>query len=1406
MSEESRSDLVTSKISTNGRIDFSRIPTIMDVPYLLDIQQKPFEDFLQLDVPPDERKEIGIQEAFLSVFPIESFNKSSSLEFVNYELGNWECFCGHTKGFEYRHRWSCECGQLSGLSSLPNVKQREVCKKCKTKVDYHRCPKCNSRVTLKTKYNIEECKDLGLTYAIPLKVTIRLISWDVDTDTEERSIRDIKEQQVYLGEMPVMIDIYTDVDGRLRCGNKGIFIINGTERAIVSQLHRSPGVFFSQEKMKTATGAKIIYSARIVPYRGSWLEFEFDSSDILHVRIDRKRKLPATVIIRALGMNTTEEILDIFYESDRIEIRGDRYYRKVNDKLKGETFNTNILDSTGGILIEAGKKISTYMLNNIRKKNVEEFEVPKSELLGKILAKDIFHPETDEIILTANTEITDTVFERITESNIQSFQIILDKSSVGESLRETLKKDKSKSKIEAQREIYRILRPGDPLTEESARSLFNRLFFDPRTFDLSRVGRMKMNRKLNLSPHVEDRVLRPEDIFETIRYLLRLKTGSIPAKEGIDDIDHLGNRRVRTVGELLENQLRIGLVRIEKAIKERMNIQDISTSMPYDLINAKPITATLKEFFGSSQLSQFLDQTNPLAEMTHKRRLSALGPGGLSRERAGFDVRDVNSTHYGRICPIETPEGPNVGLITSLSTYARVNQLGFIETPYRFVEDGKVTNKVAYLSALDEDSGGKEKPVIAQANAPVGKDRRFLIDRVSVRKGGEAIMTSIDEVTHMDVSPKQLVSVSTSLIPFLEHDDANRALMGSNMQRQAVPLMKPSAPLVGTGMEFRAAHDSGVCLIARRSGIIESATSERIIIRADEDEENDGALAVDIYDLVKFRRSNQNTCINQKPIVKRGDRVKRGEVIADGPATDHGELALGQNILTAFMPWGGYNYEDAILISERVVQEDKYTSIHIEEFNIEARETKLGKEEITRDIPNASEEKLRNLDESGVVRIGAMVKPGDILVGKITPKGESQLTPEEKLLRAIFGEKAGDVKDASLKTPPGIDGVVIDVKVFCRKDVSKDYRTQEIEDALVERYTRDRLDQIGIIHREAKKRMIELLNGLQAASDVQAEDGSVLIAKGKKITAKALENLSYENLLHIEFKGNLERKKQIQRLDKQVTERTKYIDSIFKERVSKIGGGDDLPPGVIKMVKVYVAMKRKLQVGDKMAGRHGNKGVLAKIVPVEDMPYLPDGTPVDLVLNPLGVPSRMNVGQILECHLGMAGAALGLKFASPVFDGAKEDDIKQLLVKAGLSPTGQSILYDGRTGQPFDMKVTVGYMYMMKLNHLVEDKIHARSTGPYSLVTQQPLGGKAQFGGQRFGEMEVWALEAYGAAYTLQEILTVKSDDVEGRTRIYQAIVKNTGRFEAGVPESFNVLIRELKSLALDVELINVKE
>jgi len=1346
------------------RKTFGKIREVAALPNLIEVQKASYDFFLQADDVEGGRDDSGLQAVFESVFPISDFGETAMLEFVRYE-------------FE------------------------------------------------PPKYDVDECRQRGMTFAAPLKVTLRLIVFDVDEDTGAKSVKDIKEQDVYMGDMPLMTD-------------NGTFIVNGTERVIVSQMHRSPGVFFDHDKGKTHSSGKLLFAARIIPYRGSWLDIEFDAKDIVHARIDRRRKLPVTTLLQALGLDA-EEILDTFYNHLDME-RSDGGWRKPFDpqRMRGVKLTTDMVNAdTGEVVWEAGRKLTIRKARDLAEKGLKSLRISDEEMIGSYLAVDMVNAATGEIHAEAGDEITADLLATLDDAGETTIPILdIDEVNNGPFIRNTLAIDKNDSREDALFDIYRVMRPGEPPTIETAEAMFASLFFDPERYDLSAVGRVKMNIRLELDCPDTTRVLRKDDILAVIKTLVDLRDG----KGEIDDIDNLGNRRVRSVGELMENQYRIGLLRMERAIKERMSSVEIDTAMPQDLINAKPAAAAVREFFGSSQLSQFMDQTNPLSEITHKRRLSALGPGGLTRERAGFEVRDVHPTHYGRICPIETPEGPNIGLINSLATFARVNKYGFIEAPYRKVKDGAVSDEVVYLSAMEE-----ARYYVGQANAELDANGKFVEDLVVCRHAGDVMMVASDRVDYMDVSPKQLVSVAAALIPFLENDDANRALMGSNMQRQAVPLVRAEAPLVGTGMEAVVARDSGAAISARRGGIVDQVDATRIVIRATED--LDAAKSgVDIYRLMKFQRSNQNTCVNQRPLVRVGDVVEKGDILADGPSTDLGELALGRNVLVAFMPWMGYNFEDSILLSERVVRDDIFTSIHLEEFEVMARDTKLGPEEITRDIPNVSEEALKNLDEAGIVYIGAEVHPGDILVGKITPKGESPMTPEEKLLRAIFGEKASDVRDTSLRVPPGVTGTIVEVRVFNRHGVDKDERAVAIEREEIERLAKDRDDEQAILDRNVFGRLADMLLGKEAAS---APKG---VKKGVEITRDLLDELPRAQWWQFGLADEAAMG-EVEALRKQYDESKKMLEQRFLDKVEKLQRGDELPPGVMKMVKVFVAVKRKLQPGDKMAGRHGNKGVVSRIMPIEDMPFLEDGTHVDIVLNPLGVPSRMNVGQILETHLGWACAGLGkqigeaveayrkageaaalkgaftriygddptiaemkdealvelggnlkngVPIATPVFDGAHEADIVEMLDLAGHDTSGQVTLFDGRSGEPFDRKVTVGYIYMLKLHHLVDDKIHARSIGPYSLVTQQPLGGKAQFGGQRFGEMEVWALEAYGAAYTLQEMLTVKSDDVAGRTKVYEAIVRGDDTFEAGIPESFNVLVKEMRSLGLNVELV----
>jgi DNA-directed RNA polymerase subunit beta len=1405
------------------RKDFSRIKGSLPIPNLIEVQRESYERFLQMNLLPEERAAHGLHAVFTSLFPFSDFRETCSLDFVRYSIGDWQCKCGSLQGLEYLRMTCSNCG-AKVMTDHPH-EETVTCGECGAvnKNQVTRCDICGDPVDLQLTYSISECQERGMTYAVPLRVTFRLFVYDKDPETGTKVMRDAKEEEVYFGEIPLMTD-------------HGTFVINGTERVIVSQLHRSPGVFFTNEGPRS-------YLAKIIPYRGSWVEFEYDKKEVLNVRIDRKRKFHGTIFLRALGLETNESILRRFYTAVPLtpkskakaeltltrDVVAQERLRDRNSRGRREVYR-----------LFAGLQRRAKDLEAIETAG-ETVEVKTSELERAFFIADVVDTDTGEVIFEANDLVPEDIFDRLKgrqHSAVETF--FPDWELSGAIISNTLAKDPTKDAKEAMIEIYRRMRPGDPPTLESARSLFYGMFFDAKRYDFSRVGRFKFNIKLDTDVPIDQKTLTNDDFYRVVEYLLRLHRDV----GRVDDIDNLGNRRVRTVGELLENQFRVGLVRMERAIKEKMSVhQDIDSAMPHDLINSKPVIAAIKEFFGSSQLSQFMDQTNPLSEVTHKRRLSALGPGGLSRERAGFEVRDVHSSHYGRICPIETPEGPNIGLISSLATFARINEYGFIESPYKKVEKGRVIDhfrvvrvgggpfKLGQIITGDElakvnaelakakkrqveaephawylTAWEEERYIIAQANAPYDDEGFLQGDQVIARIGGDFPTVEPDRVDFMDISPKQLVSVAAALIPFLEHDDANRALMGSNMQRQAVPLLQSESPIVGTGLEGIVARDSGAVVTAQRGGIVDSVDSERIIVRVEgEDIETGEAkeFGADIYQLTKFRRSNQNTCITQKPVVVEGQRVRKGDVLADGPSTDKGELALGRNILVAFMPWRGYNFEDAILVSERLVKEDSFTSIHIEEFEIEARDTKLGPEEITRDIPNVSEAALKDLDESGIIRLGATVRPGDILVGKVTPKGETQLTPEEKLLRAIFGEKAGDVRDASLKVPPGIEGTVVDVKIVSRKGVEKDHRAKEIEGQEVSRLEKNIKDHVRIYTEERNKKITDLLAGTKVTRAVESRGGEKLLKKGDDLTYEVLHKLTRQEIvvLPVAEKAVLD---QVEEIYRRTDSYIEVLRKVNAERIELLQKGDELPPGVIKLVKVYVAMKRKLQVGDKMAGRHGNKGVISRILPVEDMPYLPDGTPVDIVLNPLGVPSRMNVGQILETHLGWAGAVLGVNFATHVFDGASEVDLKSFLEQAGLPASGKTQLHDGMTGHEFEQLVTVGQIYMLKLSHLVDDKIHARSIGPYSLITQQPLGGKAQFGGQRFGEMEVWALEAYGAAYTLQELLTVKSDDVEGRSRVYESIVKGDVPDDPGLPESFNVLVRELQSLCLDVELLKV--
>ncbi|MCG6886874.1 MAG: DNA-directed RNA polymerase subunit beta [Proteobacteria bacterium] len=1343
------------------RKDFGRRASILEIPYLLATQIDSYRAFLQQDVPEDKIQERGLHAAFKSIFPIVSYSGNAALEYVSYQLGT-------------------------------------------------------------PTFDVKECQMRGVTYSAPLRVKVRLIIYD--KEAKSQTVKDIREQEVYMGEIPLMTD-------------NGTFVINGTERVIVSQLHRSPGVFFDHDKGKTHSSGKLLFNARVIPYRGSWLDFEFDPKDCLFTRIDRRRKLPVTILLRALGYNT-EQILEMFFETNTFRMTKDGYTLElVPERLRGETATFDI-KIKNKVIVEEGRRITARHIGELEKAKIKALLVPDEYLFEKVLAHDIVNKETGEVIAQANDEITEERLALLKEAGIKEFQTIFTNDlDHGPYISNTLNIDTTTNQLEAQVEIYRMMRPGEPPTKEAAENLFKNLFFSEDRYDLSAVGRMKFNRRVGRQEIEGPGILSNDDILDVLRVLINIRDG----RGVVDDIDHLGNRRIRSVGEMAENQFRVGLVRVERAVKERLSLAESDNLMPQEMINAKPISAAVKEFFGSSQLSQFMDQNNPLSEVTHKRRISALGPGGLTRERAGFEVRDVHPTHYGRVGPIETQEGPNIGLINSLAVYARTNSYGFLETPYLKVKNGKVTDEIEYLSAIDEG-----EHIIAQANATVDNRGRLVDELVPCRHQNEFTMATPDRIDFMDVSPKQIVSVAAALIPFLEHDDANRALMGSNMQRQAVPTLRADKPLVGTGIERTVAIDSGVTVVAKRGGKVDSVDAARIVVRVNDDETTAGGSGVDIYNLTKYTRSNQNTCINQRPLVKPGDMIARGDVLADGPSTDMGELALGQNMLVAFMPWNGYNFEDSILVSERVVQEDRYTTIHIEELNCVARDTKLGSEEITGDIPNVGEAALAKLDEAGIVYIGAEVKPGDILVGKVTPKGETQLTPEEKLLRAIFGEKASDVKDTSLRVPSGMVGTVIDVQVFTRDGLEKDSRAKAIEESELARIRKDFDDQRRIMEGDAYQRVESLLLGKLA------DGGPNKLNSGAKITKAYLDELPREKWFEIRLR-NEDTNSKLEAMGEQIKQLRKSFDEKYEEKRGKLTTGDDLAPGVLKMVKVHLAVKRRIQPGDKMAGRHGNKGVISMIIPVEDMPHTKDGEPVDIVLNPLGVPSRMNVGQVLETHLGWAARGLGKKIdamlkeqrkiaevrkfletiynkseghhedlksftddeiielannlrkgvpmATPVFDGVHEEDIRQLLELADLPTSGQTTLIDGRTGEAFDRPVTVGYMYMLKLNHLVDDKMHARSTGPYSLVTQQPLGGKAQFGGQRFGEMEVWALEAYGAAYTLQEMLTVKSDDVNGRTKMYKNIVDGNHYMEAGMPESFNVLLKEIRSLGIDIEL-----
>ena len=1413
---------------SNGRLDFSKNPSSIPLPNMIQVQRASYEDFLQMDLLPEERLSAGLQSVLSTIFPFTDFRETCELQFVRYEIGNWSCRCGRLAGLGHL-RLVCEhCGEPFRAGD-PH-EEEVVCPHC-GKANRNRiesCGVCGTPVGLRLPFSANECRERGMTYAVPVRLTFRLVTFDIEEDGT-RQVRDVKEEELYFGELPLMTDT-------------GTFIINGTERVIVSQLHRSPGVFFTLEGPNH-------YLAKVVPYRGSWIEFEYDTKQVLWVRIDRKRRLPGTVFLRALSpeLESNSQILGAFYTvfDARLNPKNSASATLLLDHrmldIEHERQKAMRFRKVAEPHLVAGLTLNNAMRKRLEKATPEKparVAVERSELIGAILVSDLIDQETGEVIAAANSRITDDLLNSADDAGIDVLRLAFpDWDPVGEILHQTLEKDSTVTQMEARMEIYRRQRPGDPPTEESATTLFNGLFFDDRKYDLSQVGRFKFNAKLGLDKELDRRTLDVDDFLQLVRYLLCLHRDI----GRVDDIDSLANRRVRTVGELMENQFRIGLVRMERAIKEKMSIHpDIDSAMPRDLVNSKPVMAAVDEFFGSSQLSQFMDQTNPLSEVTHKRRLSALGPGGLSRERAGFEVRDVHSTHYGRICPIETPEGPNIGLISSLSCYARLNPMGFIESPYKSVETARVIehvritqvgdskfelDDVVELKAFKRENqrlqrgkkmqawgepyafylpAWKEENLnIAQANARVDDKGNLVDEKVIARSGGEFLVIDRDQVDYIDVSPRQVVSVAASLIPFLEHDDANRALMGSNMQRQAVPLVQPESPIVGTGMESVVAQDSGAVVVCHRQGVVDKVDSQRIIVRVEG--EGEGEFGADIYQLTKFRRSNQNTSINQKPLVCEGQRVEKGQVLADGPNTQEGELALGHNVLVAFMPWRGYNFEDAIVVSESLVKDDRYTSIHIEEFETSARDTKLGPEEITRDIPNVSESALAQLDEAGIIYVGAQVRQGSILVGKVTPKGETQLTPEEKLLRAIFGEKAGDVRDASLRCPPGIEGVVVGVQIFARKGVEKDSRQLAIENQEIARLRKNSEDEKRIILEVRDSKIQQLLEGKQVSQAVTVGRGDVVVKANGKLNAEAIRKLTKTHLMSLPLKDTKMLDK-IRLIIRQAESQIDVLEQINQERIELLRQGDELPPGVIKQVKVFIAMKRKLQVGDKMAGRHGNKGVISQTLPEEDLPFLPDGTPVQIVLNPLGVPSRMNVGQILETHLGWAGHELDMTFATPVFEGATEDEIRDMLNKAGLPEDGKTLLYDGVSGEPFEQRVTAGYIYMLKLSHLVDDKIHARSIGPYSLITQQPLGGKAQFGGQRLGEMEVWALEAFGAAHTLQELLTVKSDDVEGRAKVYEAIVKGQVPEEPGLPESFNVLVRELQALALDVELLQQED
>ncbi|WP_051135315.1 DNA-directed RNA polymerase subunit beta [Limisalsivibrio acetivorans] len=1300
------------------RVSFSKIPKVIDMPDLIEVQKSSYVEFLQEGISEEDRTVKGLEEVFREIFPITDFNETSVLEYLSYTLE-------------------------------------------------------------KPKYTPREAIDRSTTFAAPLKVKVRLVNYDVNEETGEKLVVSAKESEVYLCDVPLMTD-------------RGTFVINGVERVIVNQLHRSPGIFFEDITASKSVVEKHLFSARIIPYRGSWIDFDFDAKNIMYVRIDKKRKIPVTVLLKALGMSE-KQILETYYDMVHIVVAQDGSMTKEfnQERLIGQRNSLDIKDENGEIVVKANHKITKAARKRLIKAGISRIPVQFEDIQHTFFSDDLVDSD-GEVVIESNSPVTEEALEKLAESGINEFRLLfIDKATADSVIRDILATDKVKSEEDALIEIYRKLRPGEPATEDTSRALFDNLFFNPKRYDLSRVGRLKINKRLGLDTDLDHTTLSKDDIVETVRVLENIRKGT----DNVDDIDHLGHRRVRAAGEQLQNHIRIGLSRMEKTVKERMSIQDIEDLTPQDLLNAKPLSASIKEFFGSYQLSQFMDQTNPLSEITHKRRLSALGPGGLNRDRAGFEVRDVHTSHYGRICPIETPEGPNIGLITSLTTFAKINEFGFIETPYRKVEDGHVTEEVVYMSAIEE-----EDYTIAQANAPLDENRNFIREYVAARHKGESLQTPKENIDYMDVSPKQIVSVSSALIPFLEHDDANRALMGSNMQRQGVPLIRTDSPIVGTGLERKVAVDSGAVVIADHEGVVDYIDAVKIVVRYEDGRD----FGVDVYDLVKYRRSNQDTCINFKPIVDKGEHVKKGAILAGGPATQGGELALGKNVVLAFMPWMGYNYEDSILISEKLVKEDAYTSIHIEVFEVEARDTKLGPEEITSDIPNVSDEALKDLDESGIIRVGAKVRPGDILVGKVTPKGETQATPEEKLLRAIFGEKAGDVKDASLRVPPSITGTIVDVQVMTRRGIEKDGRTEEIENHEHEDLNKEYERMLNSLEKARKSRIIHLLAGRKVTEDYTSGDCS--IKEGTVLEEDFLTELDYSDFMNLPVEDKRSFEEELVTINNVYFEKVRDTEDLYKDKKKKVEKGDELPAGVLKSVKVYVAIKRKLSVGDKMAGRHGNKGVVSRVLPEEDMPYLPDGTPVEIVLNPLSVPSRMNIGQVLETHLGWAARALGFKVATEVFDSAREEDIKEMLARAGFQEDGQTILYDGRTGERFDQEVTVGIMYVLKLHHLVDTKIHARSTGPYSLVTQQPLGGKAQFGGQRLGEMEVWALEAYGAANILQEMLTVKSDDVEGRTTVYEAIVNGNFSFSPSMPESFNVLIKELQGLALDIELKTGKD